>query len=194
MTGDEKTLLTNLAAGDEQSFNTLFEMYRDKLFHYLVKITKSPQVAEEMVTDIFVKLWVGRKLMNQVENVDGFLHKVAFNKAIDFLRTASRHARLQQAYIDRIEKIPEKLADEIIIDKESMQLLREAIGQLPPQRKLIYTLSREQGLTHDQIADALHLSRNTIKNSIMAATKSIKGFLQDNHADKGAISLLFLLV
>jgi RNA polymerase sigma-70 factor (ECF subfamily) len=65
---------------------------------------------------------------------------------------------------------------------------------LPPQRKLIYTLSREKGLTHNQIADALNLSRNTVKNSIMAATKSINEFLQDNSGGKQVLSLFFLLI
>ena len=192
MIDDDNALLIKLASGDKMAFNTLFERHSDKLFNYLCKITKSPEVSEEVVTDIFVKLWLGRELLDHIVNLESFLHKVAYHKATDFLRTISRHTRLQKRYIDRLETEPQRLADDLIIDKEFRHILQKAIYQLPPQRKLIYTFSREQGLTYDQIATALNLSRNTVKNSIMAATKSIKKFLLDNNMSKEVVPLLFL--
>jgi RNA polymerase sigma-70 factor (ECF subfamily) len=137
---------------------------------------------------------VGREIMDRIQNVESFLHKVAYHKAIDFLRVTSRHARLKKVYIERMETEPEKLADDLIIDEEFRQILNKAIQRLPPQRKLIYTLSREQGLTHNQIANALNLSRNTIKNSVMAATKSISEFVQENTGGKRILPLFFLLI
>ncbi|GAA4315239.1 RNA polymerase sigma-70 factor [Compostibacter hankyongensis] len=190
---DDAALLSGLAAGDEAAFNMLFERYRDKLYGYLRKITKSAEVAEEIVVDIFVKLWEGRELAIQIRQMEPFLHKVAYHKAVDFLKTASRHARLQQAYLERLERSSEKTADDLLIDTECRKLLREAVNRLPPKRKLIYTLSREQGLTHDQIAAALNLSRNTVKNTMMAATRSISSFLQHQGLGKAALSLFFLL-
>lgn len=194
MIEDDGTLLARLADGDERAFNILFERYRARLYNYLLKITKSPEISEEIIIDIFVKLWVGRKVMDQVQNLGSFLHKVVYHKAIDFLRTTARHTRLQNAYIARIKSEPEKLPDELLIDAEFRQILRKAIYQLPPKRRLIYTLSREQGLTHDEIARTLNLSRNTVKNSIVAATKSISEYLQDNSSNKAVFPLLFFLV
>jgi len=191
---DDITLLTSLATGDEQAFDTLFERHKDKLYNYLLKITKSPEISEEIVIDIFVKIWVGRELMSHIRDLERFLHKVAYHKAIDFLRVASRHARLQKVYIERIEMGTEKLADDLVIDDDFRQILHKAIQQLPPQRKLIYSLSKEEGLTYDQIAQALNLSRNTIKNSMMAATKSISEFLQGNGFGKAVLPLLFLMI
>ncbi|HXS57455.1 MAG TPA: sigma-70 family RNA polymerase sigma factor [Hanamia sp.] len=190
---DDYTLLNELAGGDELAFNKLFEIYRERIYNYLFKITKSSQISEEIVIDIFVKIWVGRELMSKIENLESFLHKIAYHKAIDFLRVTSRHARLKKVYIDRLVEEPEKLADDLIIDAEYRQILQKAIQQLPPQRKLIYTLSREDGLTHNQIANALNLSKNTVKNSMMAATRSIKEFLQDNKSS-GVLSIFFFLV
>jgi RNA polymerase sigma-70 factor (family 1) len=177
---DDALLLARLATGDETAFNMLFGRYRDKLYHYLLKITKSPEISEEIVIDIFIKLWVGRELMPQIELFENYLHKVAYHKAMDFLRTTSRHTRLQQIYIQRMEHKPDRLADEVLIDEESRALLHKAVLSLPPQRKLIYTLSRKQGLTYDQIAGALNLSPSTVKNSITAAIKSITEFLKNN--------------
>lgn len=184
-------LLSRLATGDETAFNTIFKKYRDKLNNYLLKITKSPEISEEIVLDVFIRLWMGRELMDHVQELESFLHKVAYHKAIDFLRTTSRHDRLQRAYIHRLELSPEKSADDLLIDTELRNIIHQAIHQLPPQRKLIYTLSREQGLTYEQIAEALNLSRNTVKNTIMAATCTISTFLQKNGLDKAALSLFF---
>lgn len=190
----EKELLLQVSKGDEPAFNALFEQYRPRLYQYLLLLTKSGEIAEEIVIDIFVKLWIGRSLLSQVENAEAFLRKVAYNKAMDFFRVTARHARLQQAYFDQLVPEPDKRADEILIDAESRRVIYEAINQLPPQRKLIYTMSREQGLTHDQIAQALHLSRSTIKNSMMASVKSIHQYLTDHHkGNAGSLLILFML-
>lgn len=190
---DEATLLRQVAGGDEKAFNKIFDLYKGKLYGYLLKITKSPEIAEEIVTDVFVRLWIGKDLLNNIKRLDSFLHKVAYNKAIDFLRTVSRQDKLQKLYIERVEPEPEKQADKLLMDAEARELLQKAIQQLPPKRKLIYTLSRENGLTHAQIAKALNLSSNTVKNSIVSATKSISVFLKNAGAEKAAFSVLFLL-
>lgn len=191
---DETTLLARIAEGDEAAFNVIFERYRDKLYHYMLKITKLPEISEEIVMDVFMKLWFGRELLSNIRQLEGFLHKVAYYKAIDFLRVTSRQSRLQEAYAKRMEKEPEKRADELMIDEEMRQLLYNAIKQLPPKRKLIYKLSREKGLTHDQIAEALHLSRNTVKNNIVSANKSISDFLRNSDIGRAAFSVLFLFL
>lgn len=188
---NDSVLMTRLATGDEVAFNMLFERYRDKLYHYLNKITKSPEISEEIVIDIFVKIWVGRELMSQVEKPEAFLHKVAYHKALDFLKTTSRHARLQQLYIDRIEHTTENDIEDLIMDAQSKELLHKAVLSLPPQRKLIYTMSRKEGLTHDQIALALNLSKSTVKNSMVAAVKSITEYLQ-KHKSAQTLGLIFL--
>lgn len=190
---DEVKLLSRIAEGNEAAFKELFDNYKDKLYRYLLKITKFSPVAEEILTDVFVKIWVGRELLGDIQNFDHFLHKVAYNKALDFLRTVSRRRKLQEMYAERMEIEPERGADELLMDAEVCALLSNAIESLPPQRKLIYTLSREEGLTHKQIATALNLSQNTVKNSIVSSTKSIALYLKDSGAGKAALSVFFLL-
>jgi len=189
---DERELLQQAAAGDQGAFARIFELYRQRLYSYLTCITKSPEVAEDILVDVFMKLWIGRELLVRIENLEGFLRKVAYNKAMDFFKTTARHARLQQVYAQRISQ-PEQNPEDWLIDEEARRILREAVNQLPPQRKLIYTLSREKGLTYDEIAKALHLSRNTVKGSIMAATRSISEYLQKKYPGNAALSMLFFL-
>ena len=188
----DKALLQLLQDDNEMAFTVLFERYRNKLFYYLRKHTKSNEIAEEIVTDIFIKLWEGRKLADQITDLGAFIHKVGYYKAMDFLRTTARHAVLQQAYIDRMENGTVKTADELLMDTEAQTLLYKAINQLPGQRRKIYRLSREMGLTHKQIADALHLSPSTVNNAMTAATRSIARFLQHHVSGKAAFSIFFL--
>lgn len=189
-----KQRLERIAGGDETAFNELFQLYQPKLFQYLCGVTKSPEIAEELVIDIFVKLWVGRELLPNVIYVEPFLHKVAYNKAMDFFREISRRKRLQEAYFNEPADNIEKPVDQVLIDAESRAIIRDAVNQLPPQRRKIYRMSREEGLTHDEIAAVLQLSTSTVKNAISLSSKTIFQYLKGRHqGDVKAILLLFLL-
>ena len=180
---DDILVLKQIAAGNEAAFKLLFEERRNKLFNYLVRITKSREIAEEIIIDVFLKLWIGRELIQEIRNIDGFLHKVAYYKALDFLKIAGRNANLQKLISREIQMTKEKEADHRLLDNEYRQILHKAIKQLSPQRRLIFTLSRENGLSHDEIARQLKLSRQTVKNTLTDTLKFIQHFLQDHQID-----------
>ena len=188
----DEHLLSLIKIGDEAAFTILFERYRSKLYYYLLRHTKSNEIAEEIVTDIFMKLWKGRELADQIPEASAFFHKVGYYKALDFLRTTARRAQLRQIYIDRANTEAEKLPDELLIDEETKTLLLKAINQLPPQRKLVYQLSRDGALSHEQIADILNLSKSTVNNTIVSATRSISDYLRKHVIGKAALSPLLL--
>lgn len=190
---DDQELLQLIAKGDEAAFTTVFERYRERMFFYLLKHTRNREVAEEIVTDIFMKLWTGKELLAHIDNLPAFLHTVAYNKAMDFLRITARHERLTRVYTERSAHEGPSTPDVLLIDEETKQILMKAIAQLPPQRQLIYRMSREEGLTHEQIAAALNLSRSTINNALVASQRSIAQFLKDQGIGKAALSVFFLL-
>src|SRR4051812_12970200 len=93
----DEQLFSFLEEDNEAAFNVLFERYRGKLYFYILRYTKSPEIAEEIVIDIFTKLWNGRKLAGRIREPAAFFHKVGYLKAMVFLRTTARHSRLRQA-------------------------------------------------------------------------------------------------
>jgi len=186
-------LLSFLGNGDERAFEEIFRRYREKLFFYLRKHTKSNEIAEEIVTDIFMKLWTGRELAARITDLPAFLHKVGYYKALDFLRVTSRHERLQQVYVSHFTPSEERAVDELLIDAQDRMLLYNAVNQLPPQRQTIYRMSRQEGLTHAEIADALHLSPSTVNNQLVVATRSIAEYLRTNGELPIALSLFFFI-
>ncbi len=192
MQDDQYLLLKKIAEGDEPSFRILFDRYHKTVFTHLLGITKSKEVAEELVIDIFVKLWAGRELILEIRDIEAFLKKVGYNKSMDFFRIAARNAKLQKAIereMDQGSGIP---ADVRLHDLELKEILRNAARQLSPQRRLVFTLSREEGLTHDQIAQKLNLSRNTVKNHMIEAIKSIKNYLKANDIETYLLLTVFL--
>ena len=173
----EKQLLLQIASGSEQAFRTLFDSHSRRLYAYVFSLVKSSQIAEELVMDVFIKLWLGRDLLTQVENFDGFLFRVAHNKTIDFLRSAAKDSRLKELLWEQIQTASDLLSDTPLIHHEYEAKIREAIELMPPQRKKIYKLSTEQELTHDQIASQLNISKSTVNNHLVEARRFIRYYL-----------------
>jgi len=173
----DNRLLQLIASGDEPAFKTLFEKHRGKLYAYLKGITKSPEVSEEIVMDIFLKIWIARKTVFEINHFDSFLFRIAHNKAIDFLRTLHRDKTLFNLVWEEIQLVSTQTADAGLKEKESHAILQDAIARLSPKRRLVYKLSRENALSHDQIAAYLNLSKSTVNNHLVESLRFIKNYL-----------------
>jgi len=186
-------LLYETSIGNEVAFSQLFEKHRGKLFNYLLRVTKSKEIAEEIILDVFMKIWMGKELLPDVKNFEAFLCVVAKNKSMDFFRVAARDERLQKMVGSRITQEQENQTENIVLEKEYQTILEQALSKLSPQRKQIFYLSREQGLTHDQIAKHLNLSRNTVRNTMAETLKLIRLFLKKNDIVPSVLLLSMLL-
>ncbi|SHL68419.1 RNA polymerase sigma-70 factor, ECF subfamily [Chitinophaga jiangningensis] len=188
----EIEILRLIAEGDEQAFTVLYNRYWNKVYTYLLRMTKSHEIAEELLYDIFTKLWTGRELITEIQHMDAFLSKVAYNKAISFFRYTASQRKMQQLVAQQMEHARVDDAADKLLDNEARELLQEAIRQLSPQRKLVFTLSREQGLTHEQIARQLNLSTQTVKKTMSNALSTIREFLHKRGME-GAVLLYFYM-
>lgn len=183
-------LLCRISTGDEKAFNELFSLYRNRLYAYLVKVTKSKETAEEATLDIFLKIWNARHVLGEINNFETFIFRVVHNKAIDYLRMAKR-SRLQQQeiWLDIEAQLHAAHADEQLLKRETEAAIRAAVSRLSPQRQEVFRLSREEFLSYDEIAEKMNLSKNTIRNHLSSALSFIRG-----HLDEGLdIATLILL-
>lgn len=176
----EKTLQEAAAEGDQKAFKQLFDHYQNKLFQYIFRMVKSKQVAEELVMDVFLKLWLGRAMLKEIEKLDGFLFRVAYTKTIDFFRAAAR----DKIFADQVwEQMAIQSSDDVynnLVSKEYEEHLRKVIDLLPPRRKTIFEMSREGNLSHDEISKQLNISKSTVANTITEAKQFIKEHLPDD--------------
>lgn len=131
--------------------------------------------------DIFLKIWQGRDFIPQIVNFNAFLFRVAHNKSIDFLRSAARDPEFVDLLWNTLQLANSSQADSSTLVHEYENKIREAISLLSPQRKKVYQLSREQDMTHDQIAFQLKLSKHTINNHIVEAQQFIRNYLSKNY-------------
>lgn len=180
MDRSDQNLLMLVGQGDEQAFKCLFSNHRDKLFAYLLKVTKSRETAEEIVMDVFLKLWQSRDILSEIQNFPSFIFLVARNKAYDFLRTASKDLVLKDLLWDEIEMASSSRTDERIVLSELQSKLDNAVSKLSPQRQSVFRLSREEHLTHDQIAARLKISKSTVKNHMIDSLRFIREHLDTN--------------
>jgi len=186
----DKELLEQVAQGSEAAFKVIFDSHWDRLYNYMMALTKSPEVAEEIAADVFLKLWTGRELLPGIQNLEAFLLRVAHNKAMDFFAVTARNAKYQKIIFEAIRHREVPGADSHILDKEAQGLLSEILAGLSMRRRLIFTLHRIDGLSHEEIAQRLNLSHQTVKNTMVDAQRSIRNLLKKKFPD----GLFFLLV
>ena len=187
---NEKYLLQQVAESNEQAFKILFDAYRDRLYAYILGMIRSKEVAEEVVMDVFLKIWLAKDVVTQIENFDAFLFRVAYNKSIDFLRSAARDPVFRDCLWNDIQLAGDAHADNAVILREYETQLRKAISLLSPQRKEAYLLSRENGFSHREIAEKLDLSKHTVSNHIVESQRFIRSYLISNMDLALAILLL----
>jgi RNA polymerase sigma-70 factor (family 1) len=173
----EKELLLKVANGDEHAFSELFNTHHQLLGTHIYRITDSVELAEEVVQDVFLKIWMSRETLTAVQNFNAYLFVISKNHALNCLRKVAKERIHQKT----LEENALSLAPEDNPDLESYySLLDKAIDHLPPQQQKVYLLSRHNRLKHDEIASQMGLSRETVKKYLQGATHSITSFVQSN--------------
>lgn len=174
----EKELLRLAADGDETAFIEIFNLYKNKLYSFLLRTTKSEDQSLDFVQDIFMNLWINRANLSSVDNFSAYIFRSAQNRALNsFKRSMTENSILKKHPVAPLvdDSIAANLEYKLLQTK-----LNEVVKKLPPQQGLVYKLSREQGLKHEEIAQQLNLSTSTVKNHMVQALKTIKAFLRND--------------
>lgn len=161
---------------DEVFFSKLFTGHEYKLHTLIYRITKSNSYAQDIIQEVFLKLWENRTSFNSVQNWEAYLYRVTENKLLDFLRKAAHDKKMRKAVFENMNHIS-LCADEKAITNQYHAIIQNAIAQLPAKRRTIYELSRSHGLDNKEIAAHLNLSTQTVKNQLSSALKSLRKIL-----------------
>ncbi|HEX7847573.1 MAG TPA: RNA polymerase sigma-70 factor [Chitinophagaceae bacterium] len=163
----------------ETLFSSIFRQHEHRLYALAMQMTKSEQTAADIIQEVFLKLWEQREAIENIHNMEAWLYRLTENKVIDFLRKAAADQRLKEKIWAGLQQIMNE-TEEHVAAKEYNAIIQKAIDQLPPQRRLIYQLNKEEGLNYQQIADELNISRHTVKNQLFSAVQSVRRFIGKN--------------
>ena len=177
----EKDLLILASQANEGAFTSLFHMYKHKLYAYVFRLTESEMLAEDIVQDVFMKLWHDHPSLSNIENFGSYLFRMSKNQVINHFKRMA-HETLIMAEIFHQKQAGHNETQDIISLKDVEKVLGEILEKLPPQQKAVYHLSREEGRTHEEIADILKISPNTVKNHMVQAMSTVRTQLR-KHAD-----------
>lgn len=189
---NEQLLLKQIAEGDEQAFAVLFYRYLPVLQPFALKFTKSAAAAEEIIQDTFLRVWLNRDKIEGVENVKAWLYRYASNECLNYLRKALNQAKaIDNMEIDHPKQ--SNITTETINLNDINVLVAEAVDKLPQQRRKIYQMSRNEGMNIPEIADALELSPNTVKNALVISLKTIREYLNKHGVVLSTLAYIALL-
>ncbi|CAG5069054.1 hypothetical protein DYBT9623_01788 [Dyadobacter sp. CECT 9623] len=171
---EDSELLLLVARGDEKAFSTIFNKYHNRLGSHLFRITRSHELAQEVVQDIFLKIWINREELFSVRNFKGYLYVISKNHALNCLKRNALENELTSELDDNQDFATEDNYEE----STQYLLLDEAIDRLPPQQRQVYLMSRHERLKYTEIAARLSLSRETVKRYLQISSESITSYVR----------------
>lgn len=181
-------LIKQVAEDDEKAFRIIFDNYKELFYSTAYKMTHSATIAEDIVQEVFVRIWIKRKLVASAKKPEGYLFTILHNCIYSHFRKMARERQLQLK-VSYGEDMMENSIESELIEKENRANLENRINQLPPQQKIIYQLAKQENLSRDEIAAQLKISPNTVRNHLSAAVEYIKAHLKKDIA--GMIWILF---
>ncbi len=179
-----------LKKGDMAAFDAIYYKYCRRLYGFVLRYLKQEEDAEGIVQEVFIKIWETRNKIDVYSSFESFLFTVAYNSTISLLRKRLAEIKSKE-YLKSLQQFSSTVD---VIDELQFKELNEKVQcllkQLTPRQKEIYLLSREEGLTHKEIAQKLDISENTIKNHMVTTLKYLKSHLDNSLT----VNVLFLFL
>jgi RNA polymerase sigma-70 factor (family 1) len=174
---DEKELLSLIKKGDEAAFTKLFHHHRDRIYSIAFKISGSSTLSEEVVQDVFLKIWLKRADLDHVQNFNAYLHTIVQNTMYKVLKRVA-HSQRKMSQVTSEQNTWTNDPETEFTDKEYFSILQKGIEKLPNQQKQVYKLMRERGMKRGEVADLLHLQPDTVKFHLSKAMKNLWSYCQ----------------
>ncbi len=180
-----------LKGGDMKAFDIIYKKYSRRLYGFVFRYVKQEADTEEIVQDVFTKIWQSRNKINIYSSFESFLFTIAHNATVNLLKKKAT----EKKYIKHLQSLQNtnsyELTNEIYF-KELEQKLRDLVEELSPRQKEIFQMSRNEGLSHKKIAGKLGISANTVKNHLVSTLSFLKNKIDNGLLMSGLFISLFL--
>lgn len=191
---EELTVLQKLKEGNREAFNEIYRRYSAFIYSRFLQFLKNPELAEELLQDVFMKLWVLHEEIVPERGFTTFLLKIADNLAIDLFRKIVRDAKMRQDMWYHLS-LRSTAMQEDFEHLEQRQILDQAIETLPPRQKEIFIQCKLYDKSYKEVADLMGISVSTVSNQLVVAVREVKLYVDKFYSDEKikALIVCFLL-
>ncbi len=185
-------LLNLLKEGDMLAFDGIYERYCKRIFAFVIRYVKSESDTEEIVQEVFLKIWENRNKIDVYSSFESYIFTISYNSTISLLRKRVT----EKKYIDYLKNLQVaenvfELTDDVYY-RELNDQIQSLLSELTPRQKEIFLLSREEGLSHEEIAKRLGISSNTVKNHIVTTLNFLRARINNGLIINAFFVYLFL--
>jgi len=173
--------LSALQSGSTIAFKFFYDKYSPQLYRKLLKMVHIQEISEELLQDLFLKVWEKRESIDPEQSFQGYLYRIAEHMVYDHYRKATRQAKMARE-VAQISTELHNPTEDLISGKEFQHQIDQAISKLPEMQKQVFTLCKIEGKTYEQVSELLGISKATINTHISRATKTIKAQLLEGNS------------
>lgn len=188
---DERSLVLRLIDGDEDAFCELYASYKNRLIYFAMRFLKSREYAEDIFQDAFTVIWQGRRFINPDTSFSSYLYTIVRNRVLNQLRDLDNQDKLKEQILAQAVDYTEDTKHRIMAD-DLRHLIACAMQQLTVRQREVFRMSREKQMSHQEIADALGISINTVQEHISTSLRVLRVYLE-KHKVLGADLILLLI-
>lgn len=185
-----KELLERMKRGDEDAFTSVYRQYHPSLYVYILRYCKIPSLAEDLVHDVFLKIWEIRERIDPERPFSAYLYKITRNHVFKTLQKVATDRVLREHILARLNTGDTNPPEQLVDTKEYDRLFHEALNQMPPQRLNVFRLCRQEGRSYDEAAEILGISRNAVKKHMVLSMR----FIHDYVFRYGGVTLLLAVL
>lgn len=176
----EKNLLIQMSQDDEDAFCEIYSLYKKKLYYFALKMIKSKEYADDICQDTFVLIWQNRHYIDVNLSFSSYLFTIARNRILNILRDIQKEEYLHEYILSQAIDYSSNTLDKVTV-KELEDIISKAIEKLTGRQKQVFTMSREDGMSHKEIAESLNISIYTVQEHLSSALKSIHNTLNKHY-------------
>jgi RNA polymerase sigma-70 factor (family 1) len=170
-----KSILSRISRhDDEKALKELFDSFYGKLLEFAKFYLKDHSASQEIVSDVFIKLWNNRENIGNIDNINSYLYVAVKRQSLNYIRDNKRKVHQSLDANDPITIVELTSPEKLLLSKEFMEVLNTAVLNLPSKCRLVYTLVKEDGMKYKEVADSLNISVKTVEMHVGKALKRIK--------------------
>jgi len=171
--------LEQLKEGNRDAFFFIYEGYHAKLYAYILKFVKAPAFAEDILQEVFLKIWEHRLKINPSLSFNAYVYKICRNTLFDYIKKMAADKEVKSVLIQHMAE-SDDAADARLLSRQYDVVLNLAVKRLPAQRRNVFRLCRQEGKKYEEVAEILQISKNTVKEHMVMAVKSIREYVANN--------------